>query len=85
MRVEGNEKDPMSAKCPDQSRDKKCLPRIAGVSVNGELTIQFPFPIKTFKKEFYQNITKDLRINLIKTNQTSNNTILRYDVTDFQP
>jgi hypothetical protein len=57
VRVEGNEKDPMSAKCPDQSKDKKCLPRIAGVSVNGELTIQFPFPIKTYKKDFYQNIT----------------------------
>ena len=57
VKVESTDKDPMSAKCPDQSRDKKCLPRIAGVSVNGELTIQFPFPIKTFKKEFYQNIT----------------------------
>lgn len=57
VRVLGSSKNPLLGRCPDKGENKLCTPKISSVTINGELTVQFPYPIKVYSQEFYHNIS----------------------------
>ena len=49
------------------------------------MTVQFPYPIKTFKKDFYLNITKELFVDLITSSLYTTSSITTWEVIEFTP
>ena len=84
VKVEQSENNPLAGKCPLKYNNDICSPRISSISSEGELIIQFPFPIKAYEKGFYQNISQSLFLQLI-TDTKSYNTIKSWTVIDFKP
>jgi hypothetical protein len=83
--VESSDKDPKKARCHDKGKDSKCIPRISQITTEGVMTVQFPYPIKTFKKDFYPNITKELFADLKTSSLNTTSSITTWEVIDFTP
>ena len=72
--------------CPVQSL-KDCNPKIQSVSMQGEVTVIFPFGLRVFASDFYLNITKTLGFTFIPANvndKISTSNITGWEVTSFK-
>ena len=49
------------------------------------MTVQFPYPIKTFNKNYYPNITKELFVDLKTSSLNTSSSITTWEVIDFTP